>query len=236
MGDTAFHAGSTRGETPARTDIGESSPTVYPHHGGEAPANAGTMRGTTLPSSSGPGRQPFTLDTAVRICSGVPERKPTDGLLAGLVCAFLVALIAGCWPASAEAHQVKRTHCAVYASVHAFMVGVSGARGPAFGRCWRKAQAHLLTHPLPDRDVPAVLRRIRGCESGDGPNGRPDYTAQNRRSTASGAYQYLDSTWGGHLGYAKARYAPPRIQDWRAIRDYRRVGTTPWAASRGCWS
>lgn len=55
-------------------------------------------------------------------------------------------------------------------------------------------------------------------------------TAQNPTSTASGKWQFLDSTWGGYGGYAKARYAPESVQDERARQL--------WAGGRGCshWS
>lgn len=45
------------------------------------------------------------------------------------------------------------------------------------------------------------------------------YAAENPTSTASGAYQFLDSTWrvvsaqAGHPGYARAIYAPWYVQD-----------------------
>ena len=53
------------------------------------------------------------------------------------------------------------------------------------------------------------------------------YLAKNRRSTASGAYQFLDGTWrwlsrkAGFPGYRTARSAPPSVQDqvaWYAVR------------------
>ena len=93
--------------------------------------------------------------------------------------------------------------------------------------------------------IPAQLRRIAGCESSGRPNGPLNYVAQNKRSTASGAYGVLDGTWrswarayGRDVGatrYAKARHAPPSVQDTVATRAYRAHGTSPWRASRRCW-
>lgn len=55
------------------------------------------------------------------------------------------------------------------------------------------------------------------------------YKALNGDSGASGAYQFLDSTWAnvsrraGHPGYAKAMHAPPDVQDavfrWTVLYD-----------------
>jgi hypothetical protein len=59
-------------------------------------------------------------------------------------------------------------------------------------------------------EMAAILAAIRAIESGG------DYTAAARSSTASGAYQFLDSTWNGHGGYQRARDAPPPVQDAKA--------------------
>lgn len=52
------------------------------------------------------------------------------------------------------------------------------------------------------------------CESGG------SITAQNPNSTASGKWQFLDSTWGGYGGYSEAWMAPEHIQDERARQVY----------------
>jgi hypothetical protein len=79
------------------------------------------------------------------------------------------------------------------------------------------------------RRFPAVLVRIRECESGG------DYQARNQRSSASGAYQFLGSTWNNYRGYESAADAPRHVQDIAALRLFRRRGTQPWDASRSCW-
>lgn len=146
-------------------------------------------------------------------------------LLAAIVVLIALLLVSP----RAEAHEPGRAECRTYAQMHYLVTGSKRAANRAGRACRIAAAKHVLTHPLPDAQIPWTLRRIRHCESGG------NYRAQNRHSTASGAYQYLDTTWGGHMGYAKARLAPPRVQDRRAIRDFRRGGTAPWAASAGCW-
>ena len=64
--------------------------------------------------------------------------------------------------------------------------------------------------PIP-AELGAILATIRAVESGG------DYTAVARGSTASGAYQFLDSTWAGYGGFRRARDAPPAVQDAKAV-------------------
>ena len=63
-------------------------------------------------------------------------------------------------------------------------------------------------------DIEKILATIRTKESGG------DYGAQARGSTASGAYQFIDSTWNSVTGkygigqeYRRAKDAPPAVQD-----------------------
>lgn len=77
--------------------------------------------------------------------------------------------------------------------------------------------------------------RIRGCESHGRPDAGPDYGAQNPHSTASGAYQITDATWGGRYGVSRASDATPEQQEAVAADLYRRHGTADWAASGACW-
>ena len=59
-------------------------------------------------------------------------------------------------------------------------------------------------------EMGAILATIRAMESGG------NYTVQVTSSTASGAYGFLDSSWGGYGGYRRARDAPPPVQDAKA--------------------
>ncbi len=61
-----------------------------------------------------------------------------------------------------------------------------------------------------------ILATIRYVES------RGNYNAPPNRGNASGAYQFIASTWNGYGGYAHAYLAPPQVQDERAAADVNR--------------
>jgi murein DD-endopeptidase MepM/ murein hydrolase activator NlpD len=65
--------------------------------------------------------------------------------------------------------------------------------------------------------IEVVLATIRDIESG------ADYRAQSRGSSASGAYQFLDTTWNGYGGYTHAKDAPPAVQDAKAAEQVRAI-------------
>jgi resuscitation-promoting factor RpfA len=85
-------------------------------------------------------------------------------------------------------------------------------------------------------DTSNLLAQVRQRESGN------NYTAQNPTSTASGAYQFINSTWtqlanqsgNGAYANAPAKDAPPAVQDsvaQYAVQNYDPNSTFLWAAS-----
>ena len=95
------------------------------------------------------------------------------------------------------------------------------------------AQRDAVVAHLSRPTLTPFLRCVRHHES------RGDYGAQNPRSSASGAFQFVDGTWrtvsrsAGHPGYPTAASAPPWVQDAVAIHTVRTVGRSPWAGT-GC--
>lgn len=130
---------------------------------------------------------------------------------------------------------------AEYASAIPDMLGMAtdkllGYMGMGRGGTNREAAPQPYV-PVPGKDgapsgpvgIHDVMNMIKRRESSN------NYTALNRESrgnTASGAYQYTDSTWNGFGGYAKAMLAPPAVQDARFQQDiqdrYHRFGGDPF--------
>jgi hypothetical protein len=96
-----------------------------------------------------------------------------------------------------------------YTPVDAASLQVGDARYERAGDCKAAAMDPIIV-PVP-AELGAILATIRTLESGG------DYTAESRSSSASGAYQFVDGTWGGYGGYARAKDAPPPVQDAAAI-------------------
>ena len=97
--------------------------------------------------------------------------------------------------------------------------------------------AHLQAQAVPAEaaHVPpgGFLACVRRHESGG------DYRAENPVSTASGAYQFLDSTWrtmsrrAGHPGWGHAASAPPWVQDAVAVFTVQSGWASAWNGT-GC--
>lgn len=85
------------------------------------------------------------------------------------------------------------------------------------------------------RDLAKAATFVKRYESSGG-----DYTAQNPGSSASGAYQFLGSTWRGYAAnvpgasaYTRAKDAPPEVQDAVFAEAVRQRGLGDWTC-QGC--
>jgi hypothetical protein len=85
------------------------------------------------------------------------------------------------------------------------LVVLLGAAAPTNAACAAQTVA------INDTELAHILATIRALES------TGNYQAQSVGSTASGAYQILDSTWANYAGYPHAFQASPSVQDQKAV-------------------
>jgi hypothetical protein len=128
---------------------------------------------------------------------------------------------------AAAVAKARATHRKAVAARRAAAAAAAIAAAAAAATAARK-QAHAATRSPGYR---GVARRVARCESG----GRP--RAQNRYSSASGLYQFIDSTWRSvSHRRGRAMYYSVRVQTWAfwKLWDHGR-GAGHWAMSRHCW-
>jgi hypothetical protein len=85
------------------------------------------------------------------------------------------------------------------------LVVLLGAAAPTNAACAAQTVA------INDSELAHILATIRAVESSG------NYQVQSAGSTASGAYQILDSTWANYAGYPRAFQASPSVQDQKAV-------------------
>lgn len=87
---------------------------------------------------------------------------------------------------------------------------------------------------FPEVGARALMERIALCESQNDP------TAKNSRSSASGRFQFLKSSWEA---YGRELWGSTEGKDIFSEKDntelayfvYEKYGTSPWESSRYCW-
>lgn len=85
-------------------------------------------------------------------------------------------------------------------------------------------------------ELPEIASKVATCESGDG-QGTYSLTAKNPNSSASGKYQFIDSTWEWVTGLPAPASAHPELVQDQAFIDLwdDGDGASHWAPSRSCW-
>lgn len=142
-------------------------------------------------------------------------------------------IVAGCAAPAARIETGTPSTAAITTTVE---------RQKAWVRCPCYAPPATTTTLDPVSLIPPTLRRIGGCESHGSPTAPLDWTAHNPHSSASGAFEELDSTWQGWEAQwgaervGRALWADEAEQVRVAVAAYQHEGTRPWVSSEGCWA
>jgi hypothetical protein len=179
--------------------------------------------------TAGPGR----IAHAARWALASPRVARALGVYAAVVLAVSVLAVSarsqgGSAPAPGPGFEVAE------AAVTRAVPVTEASRSSPEPRARPRARQNGLARPHPTTTLAPKgwaywAPRIRMCESSG------NYRARSSTSTASGAYQILDSTWQGRYGVHHAADASPEQQDRAAAELYRAYGTSIWAASAACW-
>ena len=100
--------------------------------------------------------------------------------------------------------------------------GVSSTSTTAFSGDTSNIESTLT---LSEVDYDVALATIRQVESGNS-YGAINTGGQGNTNWATGAYQFLDSTWNNYGGFTRAYLAPPDVQDARALEYVRSIMKT----------
>jgi hypothetical protein len=185
---------------------------------------AGTPVPTRLARVLAAGRAPGGDVAAVAGPAGAGRELPVPRAAAFLAAGWRQVTLPGHWlplsltgghPGSDVVAARMWVGPAGYTPVDAGALQVGDARYDQAGDCAAAATDPMFA-PIP-AELGAILATIRTLESGG------DYSAESSSSTASGAYQFLDTTWGGYGGYPRAKDAPPAAQDAAALELANRI-------------
>jgi cell wall-associated NlpC family hydrolase len=146
-------------------------------------------------------------------------------------------------PAPGKTVRIRTLSSKEIASMWAVQMNVAG-RGSASAPVPASTYKAKTNTMSTSGSVDAYLAALRRVESSN------NYRARSSISTASGAYQYIDSTWANYGGYAHAWQAPAAVQDARAKADalarFRAYGNweqvaaahlyPAWAGNRAKWN
>ena len=191
--------------TTAPADPAATTTTAPPTTTAAPPAQAlagPTVDGTT--TTSAPGLAMTTKSDAEAGADWLASGWTTAALPAG----WRPFTVTGGHPGSGQVAAKFWISTQGYTPVDAAAARVGDPRYDAGIDCSQPAAA------TPSASIPAalgaILATIRAMETGG------DYGTTVTTSSASGAYAFLDSSWGGFGGYARAKDAPPAVQDAKA--------------------